>query len=556
MDPLIVLATALTAAGVSAGITYGLQRARARRQAALQRASEDARLAAELTRERTRLESEAQVRAAAQATAADARLAEERQRLAEERAALTTANTGEREQVAAERRRAAEERARTEEAEGRAQRRDSKLIEREQALERTLETTDRREARVRERDEAFAQRERDLGGRAAELDEREAGIDKRLAAISGLGREEAREEVMRRLDEALTAEQSGRIARHEKETTARAKELGVEIISRAIQRYAAEHTAETTIARVPLADEDLKGRIIGKEGRNIKSFEQATGVDLLIDETPGAITISCFSGLRREMARRTLSILLEDGRIHPGRIEEVMLQVQQDMDREVVKLGEDAAFACEVSGLHPQLIKLLGKLHWRTSYGQNVLKHTQEVAFLCAHMAGDLGLDPKLGRRCGLLHDIGKAIDHEQEGSHPELGYEALKRYGESEIVANAALAHHEGHTVLSAYTVLAAAADAISAARPGARSKNVEGYIKRLEQIEEIACSYKGVQKAYAIQAGRELRVIVSGRDVTDTELPKLARDIARRIEDEVTYPGEVKVTIIRELRHFAVAR
>ncbi len=361
---------------------------------------------------------------------------------------------------------------------------------------------------------------------------------------------------MRRLEESLVEEQARRIARHEKELAAKAKELGVEIVSRAIQRYAAEHTAETTITRVPLADEDLKGRIIGKEGRNIKSFEQATGVDLLIDETPGAITISCFSGLRREMARRTLVILLEDGRIHPGRIEEVMLKVQQDMDREVVKLGEDAAFACEVSGLHPQLIKLLGKLHWRTSYGQNVLKHTQEVAFLCAHMAGDLGLDPKLGRRCGLLHDIGKAIDHEQEGSHPELGYEALKRYGENEIVANAALAHHEGHAVLSAYTVLAAAADAISAARPGARSKNVEGYIKRLEQIEEIACSFKGVQKAYAIQAGRELRVIVSGREVADAELPKLARDIARRIEDEVAYPGEVKVTLIRELRHFAVAR
>jgi ribonuclease Y len=549
MDPLIALATACAAAAAGAGITAGLLISRSRRSMRQHSTTEAARLAAAITAEQVRLAAEARTHAAAvEAKAADS--------LRDQRAALEAGIAKDRELAAMERKRAAEEHARVEETEARAQRREAKVLEREQAYEKTLETADRREARLREREDGFSGRERELALRVTALDEREASIDKRLAAISGLGAAEAREEVIRRLEESLADEQARRIARHEKELTARAKELGVEIVSRAIQRYAAEHTAETTITRVPLADEDLKGRIIGKEGRNIKSFEQATGVDLLIDETPGAITISCFSGLRREMARRTLVILLEDGRIHPGRIEEVMLKVQQDMDREVVKLGEDAAFACEVSGLHPQLIKLLGKLHWRTSYGQNVLKHTQEVAFLCAHMASDLGLDPKLGRRCGLLHDIGKAIDHEQEGSHPELGYEALKRYGENEIVANAALAHHEGHAVLSAYTVLAAAADAISAARPGARSKNVEGYIKRLEQIEEIACSFKGVQKAYAIQAGRELRVIVSGRDVGDAELPKLARDIARRIEDEVAYPGEVKVTLIRELRHFAVAR
>jgi ribonuclease Y len=226
------------------------------------------------------------------------------------------------------------------------------------------------------------------------------------------------------------------------------------------------------------------------------------------------------------------------------------------MDRELLKRGEDAAFTCEVSGLHPQLLKLLGKLHFRTSYGQNVLVHTQEVAFLCGAMAADLGLDPKLGRRCGLLHDIGKAIDHEQEGSHPELGHQALKRYGESEIVANAALAHHEGHAVLSAYTTLAAAADAISAARPGARSHNTENYLKRLAQLETIACAHPGVQKAYAIQAGRELRVIVNGHTVADAEMPKIARDIARTISDQVAFPGEVRVTLIREMRHIAVAR
>jgi ribonuclease Y len=282
--------------------------------------------------------------------------------------------------------------------------------------------------------------------------------------VSGLSREQAREEILRQLDASLTAEQSERIARHEKDLQARNKELAVEIVGRAIQRYAAEHTAETTSAKIKLADEEMKGRIIGKEGRNIKAFEQATGVDLLLDDQPGVLTISCFSGLRREMARRTLMVLLEDGRIHPGRIEEVMAKVQQDMDREVFKLGEDAAFAVEVSGLHPQLLRLLGKLQWRTSYGQNVLQHTQEVAFLCGAMAADMGLDAKLGRRCGLMHDIGKAIDHEQEGSHPELGYEALKRYGESEIVANAALAHHEGHPVLSALHVQARAAKMLRA--------------------------------------------------------------------------------------------
>ncbi|MBA3686460.1 MAG: ribonuclease Y [Planctomycetes bacterium] len=454
-------------------------------------------------------------------------------------------------------------RAELHEAELKLERREAKLSTREETLsdheanlDRKMDALDRRDIKLRELEGSVEKRLLALDARTAQLAHQAQQVEENLAAISGFSREEAREELLRRLDATLVEEQSKRIARHEKDYSARAKELGIEIIGRAIQRYAAEHTAESAATKVKIADEELKGRIIGKDGRNIKAFEQATGVDLIIDETPGVITISCFSGLRREIARRCLEALLEDGRIHPARIEEALLKVQQEVDREVVKLGEDAAYACDVSGLHPQLIKLLGKLHWRTSYGQNVLKHTQEVAFLCGAMAGDLGLDPKLGRRCGLLHDIGKAIDHEQEGSHPQLGFEALKRWGENEIVANAALAHHEGHEVLSAYTTLAAAADAISAARPGARSENVERYIKRLEQLEDIACSFKGISKAYAIQAGRELRVIVNGHALQDVELAKLARDIARRIEDEVAYPGEVKVTLIREMRQVAVAR
>ncbi len=538
MDPILMVVVALVATVAGAGLTVVLFASRRRQAlAAAQRAIE------------ARLKAEHDAAVQQHLTTAQTELARHRQ-------ALESDLARDRASVAQDRERATRDAATAVEAEERARRRETKLAERETSMDRKLEAIDGRDTRLRALESEIARREQSFIERTKSLDGREQSIDLRLSEISGLTRDEARDEILRRLDASLAAEQGERIARHEKDLQARNKELAVEIVGRAIQRYAAEHTAETTSAKIKLVDEEMKGRIIGKEGRNIKAFEQATGVDLLLDDQQGFITISCFSGLRREMARRTMGVLIEDGRIHPGRIEEVMAKVQQDMDREVLKLGEDAAFAVEVSGLHPQLLRLLGKLQWRTSYGQNVLQHTQEVAFLCGAMASDMGLDPKLGRRCGLLHDIGKAIDHEQEGSHPELGYEALKRYGESEIVANAALAHHEGHAVLSAYTVLAAAADAISAARPGARSKNVEGYIKRLEKLEEIACAQHGVQKAYCIQAGRELRVIVSGRDVPDADLPKLARDIAKRIEDEVQFPGEVKVTIIRELRHTAVAR
>ncbi|MBN8527495.1 MAG: ribonuclease Y, partial [Planctomycetes bacterium] len=381
-------------------------------------------------------------------------------------------------------------------------------------------------------------------------------IAEELARVAGLAPEQAKAELLAKLDAELAAEQSARIAAHEKSLHERAKDLGVEIVARAVQRYAAEHTAETTATRIQLPSEEYKGRIIGKEGRNIKAFEQASGVDVIIDEAPDIIFISCFDPIRREVAVRTLKRLVEDGRIQPARIEEELAKVRAELDRELIRLGEEAAFRCEVSGLHPQIIKLLGKLHFRTSYGQNVLVHTQEVAFLCGAMAADMGLDPRLGRRCGLLHDVGKAIDHEQEGSHPQLGYEALKRCGESETVANAALAHHEGHDPLTPYTVIAAAADAISAARPGARRANLEQYLKRLAQLEDIAVRFPGVQKAYAIQAGRELRVIVNQHTVADAELAKIGRDITRAIADQVAFPGEVKVTLIRETRHIAVAR
>lgn len=434
-----------------------------------------------------------------------------------------------------------------------AQQRDDRLQQREQRLEQRQEAQTQA---LQEREEALANDQQRVHDEQQQLASLTAQATAQLESIAGMSAAEARTELLQKLEAELDDEQSRLIATKRKEAEEQAKKQGTEIVARAIQRYAAEHTAETTTSKVVLADEELKGRIIGKEGRNIRAFTQVSGVDVIIDDTPKVIILSCFDGVRREIARLALLDLMEDGRIHPARIEETFARISQEMDRTLVQLGEDAAFNCEVSGLHPQIIKLLGKLQYRTSYGQNVLQHTQEVAFLCGAMAADLGLDPKLGRRCGLLHDIGKAIDHEQEGSHPVLGYEALKRYNENEIVANAALAHHEGHEVLSVYTTLAAAADAISAARPGARRENSERYIKRLEQLEDIACSFKGVRQAYAIQAGRELRVIIDGHTLRDESLPKVARDIARTIEDQVAYPGEVRVTLIRETRQSALAR
>ncbi|MDW8373230.1 MAG: ribonuclease Y [Planctomycetota bacterium] len=530
----------------------------------------------------------AEAAAAQQALAAErAALAGERQQALEERARLAAERErlqgelerlrAERAQLESERSRLLSEEARLREAweaarvaeqrlerrESAALARDAELAERERALIARETAADHRLAALDERDAALRRREQEAERRSEQLAERERAVETRqqqlvaeLARIASLTQEQAREELLARLDRELAAEQSARIAAHERRVQERARELALEIVTRAIQRYAAEHTAETTSARIALPSEEYKGRIIGKEGRNIKAFEQLAGVDVLIDEAPDEIQVSCFDPVRREIAVRALKRLIDDGRIQPARIEEELARARTEIDREIQRYGEDAAYRCEVSGLHPQLIRLLGKLHFRTSYGQNVLAHVQEVAFLCGAMAADLGLDPRLARRCGLLHDIGKAIDHEQEGSHPQLGYEALKRYGESEIVANAALAHHEGQEPLTAYTVLAAAADAISAARPGARRANLEQYLKRLAHLEEIAVRYPGVQKAYAIQAGRELRVIVNQHTVSDAELPKLARDISRAIAEQVAFPGEIKVTLIRESRHTAVAR
>ena len=549
MEPTAAALIALVAAviGLAVGMLVASQRAKsaAAKERDLAIAQEKARFSTEQVLAQQKLESQNVELLASRSKALESALSKDREALERERKDLSEQDARldrrDGQQTTREKTLGEREKAQSEREKGQA--------ERDKAVERALAAAEGRETRLRSKEEELEQR-------LAAVGETEKAVTSKLSEIAKLTPEQARAEIIAALDQELATEQAQKISRAERDFQTRAKELAVEHVSRAIQRYAAEHTAETTFSKVKLPDEEAKGRIIGKEGRNIKAFETATGVDVIIDETPDSVTISCFDPVRRELARRTLETLLADGRIQPARIEEVLAKVQSEMDRELLKRGEDAAFACEVSGLHPQLLKLLGKLHFRTSYGQNVLKHTQEVAFLCGALASDLGLDPKLGRRCGLLHDVGKAIDHEQEGSHPELGYAALKRYNESEIVANAALAHHEGHQVLSAYTTIAAAADAISAARPGARSQNTENYLKRLTQLETIACSMPGVQKAYAIQAGRELRVIVNGHTVPDAEMPKIARDIARTISDQVAFPGEVKVTLIREIRHFAVAR
>ena len=556
MDLLPIVLAAAAALPIGLGIGLALAKRNARLAAQADMLTEKARLAEDHQRTITRLADEHQKAVARLAADHTAQVARAKSELEAAVAADRAAVAADRAAVQAERASIQGDRAAASETLARAERREEKAAERDRAVDARLASTDQREASLREREAGLATRQTGLEAREAALLARADEADRTLAEISRLTPDEARAELFKRLEESLSAELAARIAKHDKDLATRLKDLAIEHISRAIQRYAAEHTAESTATRIPLASEDAKGRIIGREGRNIKAFEQATGVDVIIDDQADSIAISCFDPVRRELARRTLIILLDDGRIHPARIEEVLLKVQQEMDRELFKLGEEAAYTVEVSGLHPQLIKLLGKLHFRTSYGQNVLKHTQEVAFLCGAMAADLGLDAKLGRRCGLMHDIGKAIDHEQEGSHPQLGYDALKRYNESEIVANAALAHHEGHAPISAYTVLAAAADAISAARPGARSHNTENYLKRLAQMELIACSRPGVQKAYAIQAGRELRVIINGHTVPDGEMAKAARDIARQIEEQCSYPGEVKVTLIREMRQIAMAR
>jgi ribonucrease Y len=329
-----------------------------------------------------------------------------------------------------------------------------------------------------------------------------------------------------------------------------------EILTTTIQRYAASHTAEITVSTVDIPNDEMKGRIIGREGRNIRAFEKATGVDVIVDDTPGVVIVTGFDSIRREVAKIALERLIQDGRIHPTRIEEIVKETQEDIEQHVHRLGQEAALEANIIGLHDKLLDYLGKLHFRTSYSQNVLRHSLEVAYLTGLLAEELGLNGALGRRCGLLHDIGKAADHEMEGGHPFVGAELARRYGESKEVIHAALGHHDDLRVETPYTMLVSAADAISASRPGARRETLEKYVRRLEELESLALGFPGVDQAYAIQAGREVRVLVDSRQLDDAESAKVCRDIAQSIQSRLSYPGEVKVTVLRETRSVEFAR
>jgi ribonuclease Y len=374
--------------------------------------------------------------------------------------------------------------------------------------------------------------------------------------VSGLNREEAEGRLLSMLETELTQEAGGIILEHEKRLAERCDAIGREMLLTALQRYAAAHTAETTTSTVDIPNDEMKGRIIGREGRNIRAFEKATGIDVIIDDTPGVVIVSGFDPVRREVARQALDKLIADGRIHPSRIEEIVADTAKEIEGFIVKKGEEAVQEVNVHGLHERLIYMLGRMHFRTSYSQNVLRHSVEVAFLTGMLAEMIGLNGDLGRRCGMLHDIGKAADHELEGGHPKIGADMLKRHGECEEVVRAAMGHHDDIVTEYPYTVLVATADACSASRPGARRESLERYIKRMEELESIASGFAGVEQAFAIQAGRELRVIASAKQTDDATAAKICRDIAKAFEAQLTYPGEIKVTVVRESRFTELAR
>ncbi|HPI02970.1 MAG TPA: ribonuclease Y [Candidatus Goldiibacteriota bacterium] len=433
---------------------------------------------------------------------------------------------------------------------------EKKVRQREENLDKKMEIIDKKEKDLSTKEKSLNDLEKKLSTRDQELDTVIADQRKKLENISGLSAESAKQELIRSMMDAAKQESLLMLKRLEEETKETAEKKARDIVSIAVQRIAADHTSEISVSVVPLPSDDMKGRIIGREGRNIKTLETATGVDFIIDDTPEAVTISAFDPVRREIAKLALQKLIQDGRIHPGRIEEVVEKTKLEMDQRLKEIGEQAAMDVGIPNIHPEIIKLLGKLHYRTSYGQNVLKHSVEMAYITSILASELGIDPTLSRRAALLHDIGKAIDHEIQGSHVALGVEAAKKYGESEAVLHAIEAHHNDVEPKTIEAVLVQAADGISAARPGARRETLENYVKRLENLEKIASAFEGVQKTYAIQAGREIRIMVESDKIDDNKSFMLSKDIAKKIEEELEYPGQIKVTVIREVRAVEYAK
>ena len=442
-----------------------------------------------------------------------------------------------------------------------------RLAKREDNLDKKLDMLTTKENFLADRDEKITAREQAIEGKQAELDglieeRRKLLADtleqqkNELLRVANLSEEDAKREAFEVLQNQCQQE-AGQIIKHmHDQIEESSREHALKITLQAIQRFAGEHTHEATVSPVHIVNDDMKGRVIGREGRNIRAFEKATGADVIVDDTPGTIVVSCFDPVRRAIAAEALQKLIDDGRIHPTRIEEVVEQLTKEMDQRIVKLGKEAALEANLQNLHGKVSEAMGRLHYRMSYGQNILRHSIEVAYLCQVIADELGLDGDLARRCGYLHDIGKAMDHEHEGGHPAIGMDFCRKHGENDIVLNAIGGHHNDIPSISPYTPIVMAADAISGARPGARRETLEKYVKRLEQLEGIANAMKGVANAYAIQAGREVRVIVDPDRVDDANCHVIAKDIAQKVSDEMTFPGEIKVTVLREMRTVDYAR
>ena len=433
---------------------------------------------------------------------------------------------------------------------------EKRLVQREEAIDKRISVLDKRDAEGQRREQEVIKKEERLIAKEAACAQAEREHREALERVAGMTADEAKKQLIQEMETQARLDAAGIAKRTLEEARENAEREAREIITTSIQRVVRDYVSESTISVVPIPNDAMKGRIIGREGRNIRAIEAATGIDLIIDETPEAVIISGFDPLRREIAKVSLERLMHDGRIHPTRIEEIVEKVKVDIDKLMYEEAEKIIFELGLSDFHPELIKVLGRLKYRTSYGQNNLYHAREASYICGIMASELGLDVRLARRGALLHDIGKAVSHEEEGPHAMLGAEIAKKYGESEKIVNAIAAHHEQVPPICPESVLVAAAEALSAARPGARREALESYVKRLEKLESLAHAQKGVQKAYAIQAGREIRVIVRQEDVTDTESFQLSRDLAKKIEQELTYPGQIKVTVIRESRYIEYAK